>query len=443
MLGFCNRFVLLRPAIGLIAAVLLCASSYLAPARADYVLRPGDVVEISVYGVPDLQRKTNIGAGGQISFPLLGDVQIAGLTIASAREKLTELLAKKGIVTNPDVTVAIVEYRPFYIFGDVDKPGEYPFRANMTILQALSIAGGLQRQTEQRLLRTERDAIVAQGELNILSVQANYLAARRARLQAEIDNAKSIDFPRELKDKHSDASIALILQQEQSIFEARRDGYVTQVRALDQLKSHLEKEIDSLKAQLAIEDTQLRLLNQELKSVSSLVEKGLAVTPRQLSLERTMAQIEGERLRHATGIMRARQEISKTDIAILELGIKRTNETTLELRETQSKLEEAIRKFDTSSQLLNEAENFQSLAHRVRGRAIQPTYTILRQQGDRSVQVNATGATAVEPGDTIQVEVPLPIRPTPSLGQSGSASPTTAAADLRTRQGQSAPSEGQ
>jgi hypothetical protein len=260
--------------------------------------------------------------------------------------------------------------------------------------------------------------------------------ARRARLEAELSNAEAIDYPRDLKDKRNDPAIALVMQQEQTIFEARKNGYVTQVRALEQLKSHLEKEIGSLNSQLATEDTQLRLLEKELKSVSSLVEKGLAVTPRQLSLERTMAQIEGERLRLAASVMRSRQEISKTDIAILELGNKRSNEIALELRETQARLDEAVRKFDTSSQLLNEAEDLQSAARRIRTLGLQPTYTIMRQQGDRLAQIKATGATVVEPGDTIQVDVPLPATRTSPLGRSGTASPSATAGGLRILKGQ-------
>jgi polysaccharide export outer membrane protein/exopolysaccharide production protein ExoF len=432
MLASRSCFSLLHQKFALIFAVSICVSILSTPARANYILSPGNVVEISVYGVPDLQRKMTINSDGHVSLPLIGDVPVAGLTIAAAREKLRELLDRKGIVNNPDVSIVIVEYRPFYIFGDVDKPGEYPYRPNLTVLQAFTIAGGLQRKTEQR----ERDAIQAQGDLEVLSVQANYLVARRARLEAELSNAEAIDYPRDLKDKRNDPAIALVMQQEQTIFEARKNGYITQVRALEQLKGHLEKEIESLNSQLATEDTQLRLLNKELKSVSSLVEKGLAVTPRQLSLERTMAQIEGERLRLAAGVMRSRQEISKTDIAILELGNRRSNEIAVELRETQARLDEAVRKFDTSSQLLNEAEDLQSAARRIRTLGLQPTYTIMRQQGDRLTQIKATGATVVEPGDTIQVDVPLPATRTPPLVRSGTSLPSATTGGVRVLKGQ-------
>jgi protein involved in polysaccharide export with SLBB domain len=435
MLARCRHLAVSRWAIGAIAGTALsflsCSGSW-----AEYLLSPGNVVDISVYGLPDLQRKAAIAGDGQVSFPLLGDVRIGGLTIASAREKIQNLLSTKGIINNPDVTIAIVEYPPFYIFGDVDKPGQYPFRPNLTVLQALSLAGGLYRATEQRLLRTDRDAIVAQGELNILVVQINQLTARKARLQAELSRLESIEFPRELKDKQ-DPALAIVMQQEQAIFEARRDGYSTQVQALTQLKNHFEKEIESLNAQLKTEETQMRLLQKELSSVASLVEKGLAVTPRQLSLERTMAQLEGDRLRLAASIMRSRQEISKTDIAILELGNKRSSEITIQLRETQSSLDEAVRKYDTSTQLLNEAESYQAAVRRAREFGVQPTFVITRMQDNQSRQLSASGTTYVEPGDTIQVDVPLPSRrPTTGARPYSVGSTTNAASTLRSNSGQ-------
>jgi polysaccharide export outer membrane protein/exopolysaccharide production protein ExoF len=258
------------------------------------------------------------------------------------------------------------------------------------------------------LLRFEREAIGIRGELTVLRQQVSSLMARRARLEAELKQSETIEFPRELTRRQRVDAIALIMQQEQQVFDARREAFNAQVRALEQLKSHLEKELPALSAQLAIEDTQIRLVKKELDTVSSLVDKGLAVTPRQLSLERTVAQIEGERIRVGTALLRAKQEISRTEIALLELTNKRKTDVALELRETQSRLDDLYRRTDTSEQLLFEAEvTAPQLALRLaRARLTQPTYTIVRNQVGSFVEMSATESTAVQPGDTIKVELP-------------------------------------
>jgi polysaccharide export outer membrane protein/exopolysaccharide production protein ExoF len=393
-----------------------------APAHAnttEYLLGPQDRIRVLVYewrASKDeffewtaLNDEFTISAEGSLSLPLIGEVRASGMgTSALAQAIASRLQNEMGLGRRPVIAVEVVKFRPFYIVGDVQTPGEYPFRPGLTVYQALSLAGGLQRLTERALLRFEREAIATRGELNVFDIQTASLTARRARLQAEFDRAETISFPAEWKAKQDDPSTAIFMQQEQQIFDARRDAFTTQMNALEHLKSYLDKEIESLNAQIGTEDTQMRLLKKELQSVSSLVEKGLAVTPRQLSLERTMAQIEGDRLRLGTNLLRARQEISKTDIAIIELRNKRNNEITVELREAQAKLEELARRSDTAEQLLYETVATQSRAERARGLTTQPTYTIRRPEGGQVVHLNATESTPLQPGDTVQVEVPLP-----------------------------------
>jgi polysaccharide export outer membrane protein/exopolysaccharide production protein ExoF len=107
-------------------------------------------------------------------------------------------------------------------------------------------------------------------------------------------------------------------------------------------------------------------------------------------------------------LLRARQEISKAEIAIIELTNKRKTDVALELRETQSKLDDLYRRADTSEQLLFEAEvTAPQLALRLaRARLAKPTYTIVRGNAGVAVEMSAAETTSVQPGDTIKVEWP-------------------------------------
>ena len=351
----------------------------------------------------------SVGANGMLSLPLLGEIPAEGLSPGELANSVSQLLrTKMALGRVPITSVEIVEFRPFYIIGHVDRPGHYPYRPALTVLKAFSIAGGPRRISDANLLRLEREAISSKGDLNVFRSQVFTLLARKARLQAELNRSERILFPEELSRHKGDASLVLIMQQEEQIFRASQEAFTTQMRALSELKSHLEKEIDSLNGQLETEDTQIKLVKKELQNISALVAKGLSVAPRQLALERLQAQIEGDRLRVGTALLKAKQEISRTDISMLELHNKRTNTASLQLRETQAKLDEAMRKIATAKSLISETGVFaaQALSQRERLRTAQPVYTIIRQRGGEVAEFNATETTRVMPGDTIKVEVP-------------------------------------
>ncbi|WDE14404.1 polysaccharide biosynthesis/export family protein [Thalassomonas haliotis] len=112
-----------------------------ASARDDYLLAPGDKIEITVFGQKDLSMAALLGKSGKISYPFLGEVIVAGLSITQLENTILKGL-KQGYLINPSVYAQVVEYRPFYIHGEVEKPGAYPFHPGLTVNQAVALAGG-------------------------------------------------------------------------------------------------------------------------------------------------------------------------------------------------------------------------------------------------------------------------------------------------------------
>jgi len=106
-----------------------------------YLLDTGDVVRVTVYGEPDLTNSYRVDDRGYISFPLTGPIAVRGATTQAAASRLTAALAD-GFLRNPNVSVEVSEYRPFFIQGDVTAPGQYPFVYGMTARAAISRAGG-------------------------------------------------------------------------------------------------------------------------------------------------------------------------------------------------------------------------------------------------------------------------------------------------------------
>jgi len=116
-----------------------------APVATDssYVLGANDVINISVYGEEDLSlSEVRIADSGIITFPLLGEVRAAGNTIRGFELALREGLIREEYLVDPRITITMVEYRPFYIDGEVEKPGSYPFQPGLTVRRAVSIVGG-------------------------------------------------------------------------------------------------------------------------------------------------------------------------------------------------------------------------------------------------------------------------------------------------------------
>ena len=252
--------------------------------------------------------------------------------------------------------------------------------------------------------------IQGRGDVSLLGLENLNLLARKARLEAELKDAEKIQFPSSLVSRQEDRAASLLMEQERSIFRARREGLQTQIRALQNLREFLEKELESLDAQLVFHDRQIQLIQKELKDVSSLVSKGLAAAPREMNLERGLTQYQSERLTAETSLLRARQEISRTEISILELRNRYKNEVTVTLRETQAQLDALNRKAETAFQLLYESEVSapRFLARRAQAASAKPVYTIMRATNGRSEEFPAIESSVVRPGDTLKVEIPMP-----------------------------------
>ncbi len=106
-------------------------------------LAPGDIISITVYGESDLSiRNIRISDSGTISYPLIGSLSLIGKTTIELEREIVKKL-KKGFLKRPRVSVAIQQYRPFFVNGQVGSPGAFPYVDGLTVRKAFAIAGGL------------------------------------------------------------------------------------------------------------------------------------------------------------------------------------------------------------------------------------------------------------------------------------------------------------
>lgn len=127
--------------VALLALALLAQVSNAQTTDANYRLGPSDKVQILVFQEDDLSLSTEISNNGSIDYPLIGNVQLSGLTLTQAEKLLDEKLRGDYLV-NPQISVSIVEYRPVFVAGEVKSPGSYEYQPGMTARQAVVIAGG-------------------------------------------------------------------------------------------------------------------------------------------------------------------------------------------------------------------------------------------------------------------------------------------------------------
>jgi polysaccharide export outer membrane protein len=134
----------MKKKILVLSLVLLVSLVAYAWAQENYRLGPEDEIEIRVWDHDDLTRKTRIAMNGSISFPFIGDIKAGGLTVGELQKEIEHRLGPNYII-DPHVNVTVTDYKSqkFFVVGNVQKPGAYPLTKNISIIEAISLAGGL------------------------------------------------------------------------------------------------------------------------------------------------------------------------------------------------------------------------------------------------------------------------------------------------------------
>jgi len=121
-----------------------------APQISPYRLGAGDEVRITVYGFDQMTNSYAVSDTGTISLPLLPPLAVGGRTVAEVEQSVGAALKAKELVNDPSVSAQVVKYRPFFILGEVQRPGQYPFVPGMSVLTAVTIAGGYTFRAEKK-----------------------------------------------------------------------------------------------------------------------------------------------------------------------------------------------------------------------------------------------------------------------------------------------------
>ena len=114
-----------------------------------YRLGNGDDLRVTVFGEPELSGDFQVDGTGAISMPLIGSVQVAGMTLPEFQNTV-ETRLRGGFLVNPQVSAEVTNYRPFYILGEVNRPDQYQYSSGLTVMNAVAAAGGFTYRANRR-----------------------------------------------------------------------------------------------------------------------------------------------------------------------------------------------------------------------------------------------------------------------------------------------------
>jgi polysaccharide export outer membrane protein len=145
-----------------LAVLLMQLAACAGPPRAPMelpgtVLQAGDRLYVEVYNEPGLSREVVIESAGTAVLPLTGALPLAGLTLRQAERRVADALSP-AYLRAPAVAIRLLERRPFYVLGEVRRPGRYAFTPGMTVLQAVAVAGGFTYRAREREVTIVRRA---------------------------------------------------------------------------------------------------------------------------------------------------------------------------------------------------------------------------------------------------------------------------------------------
>lgn len=368
-----------------------------------------------------------IGADGSVAPPMIGGVNAKGLTTRELGEAITARLRTVVGEAGLFAAVEVAQYGPIYIVGAVEAPGQYAFIPDLTIMKAISLAGGLQKEAENTRGRLERDRIQAAGLYGAARLEYYGLLMREARLRAEKNGQQTFDIPTSL----TNFGGALALQSEElELMKLRKVETGSKLDSAKGLGLLYAGEIGTLQSKITAQERQTTVVQNELKTVSSLLDRGLVQSSRRLALEREETEGESRVLDFQFQLLRARQSLEENNREGEEIVNTKNSEIQTELNEIVRQISAANLKARTAELLLGETDSRiqELLLDQDVANERKIIFYVTRTEVDGGVtRITATADTPVEPRDLIEVSIETPQHwPVPTSSASAVTGDTTA-----------------
>jgi len=388
-------------------------------AWSEYRLDVGDILEISVAGVPDLKQRVPVLPDGSISYPLLGTLVVAGLSNTDARLKIQAGLAAKvfrqrgpdghetAVIIEPDqVTAAIAEFRPVIVNGDVARPGQQSYRPFMTVREAVALSGGYDLMRfrfdrnpflESADLRSEYDAQWTE----FIKEQANIW-----RIRSELGREGALDQKRLLEAPIRRSTIAEIVGLESEQLDVRQADYQGEKTYLQSLITQTSEHIQVVSEELQKDEEGLRADAQDLQRLTDLFTKGAVPMPRVTDARRALLLASTRKLQTASQLMQLQKQKLDASRQLDRLDAQRKSDLLRELQERSVRVSEIRSKLQSIDEKLQHTGMVRSQL--VRGGGAKPELVVIRRGEHGRARLDADEDFELEPGDVIEVTLRQP-----------------------------------
>ncbi|QWW67009.1 polysaccharide biosynthesis/export family protein [Rhizobium sp. WYJ-E13] len=404
------------PFVGL-AAVFTCAMGWNAAHADSYTLVPEDKIKLRVVEWRSTDSKYaswealdgtySVDDAGNLSIPIAGQIRASGQTTEQLSDAISDALAAKAdLPVRPFIAVEIDQHAPIFVNGSIERPGRYPFEANMTVIKAVSIAGGYMRARDDSSYY-DRDRIQAAGDYRTAVLNRRDLLMRAARLRAEIAGQSDFGTPAEIA---GIPDIDKLKAEELNLMRLRAVETNSKVEAADDLSRLYTQEIQSLEAKIVSQKRQIELAQQELNNVNSLVSKGLTSNTRQFSVDRNLAETQSELLDLEIALTKSRQGLNESQREKADIINKRNAENQQELNTINLAINKAGIDMQVA-QLLGDQAGYSAELARMGAESTllgttKKNFKIVRRNEDGSYSnIVADENTALLPHDIIEIGV--------------------------------------
>jgi polysaccharide biosynthesis/export protein len=411
--------------------VVACVAAISAHAS-EYRVQTGDVLELAIIGNPDIRHRIPVGLSGEASFPLIGEMQVAGRGISELRASVSERLSRQifknrnsggsdvvQTIEAHEVSLRILEYRPVYLIGDVARAGEVAYRPGLTVRQAIAVAGGyglLQSGGARSLL----DLAESQSQYATLAVT---WARERARVW-RVENSLGKEAPVETSELPIGVTRDLIdgmIKLEAEVMAVQQSDYDTQKTHLASAIKQADERIVGLVAQAKSEDEGAKLDAADMERVNELFRKGVVPASRVTEVRRSALLASSRALQTSSAAENVRSDREDLRTKLDRLDDTRRLELVRELSDANAKLEAAKSQLEGARLKMLAADGARAGFLREFGSNLR--VMVSRKVNNETTRIVAEEDLDLLPGDVVEVSLGAANVGTEGTASSNSAGP--------------------
>ncbi|WP_414474563.1 polysaccharide biosynthesis/export family protein [Microvirga sp. M2] len=408
-----RRKAIVHPAF--LASLALAIFAHESPARAEYKLGTGDVVELSIAGISEMTARVPVDLDGSVNVPILGSFPAKGLSLDDLRANLQTEFTKRQIpvrapdgrtgltsVAPEDVSVKIAEYRPVYLHGDIARAGEVPYRPGMSIRQAIAHAGGFD-VARLRISNPYVDTVEYQAQSTTLIQELAVEGERIKQLQTQLQQPTAVGVESAGQPVRSPSGEANVLAER---LKLQQQDYAKQLRYVVSSAEFASSRATLLSEQKSKEEEGSKADLEDFERSRSLLEKGTVSTQRVSDARRAMLLSSTRALQTAVEATRAQREYEEATRASQQLEDQNNIRLLTELQDALSRQARIKAQLSAAQQKLAIAGALKSVW--TEGPGVIAITLFRVDEAGVETKINATESMALLPGDVVEVAIKLP-----------------------------------